>query len=450
MKRNIYYIKGMHCRSCELLIEKNIAKIAGVKKVEVSYKRGVAVVDYDVAALKQESIARAVNEAGYSLGRATKLPWFSSDERSYIEIAAGIMVLTVLFLVAKGTGILNVFSGGFSATPTYPIVLLIGLTAGVSTCMALVGGLVAGFSASYAEKHQYATRWERFKPNIYFNLGRLASYTVLGGAIGALGAVIKISAGFTGFLIVGAGMVMLYMGLKLTGISPRLANASFTLPKKLGRMFGMAESGGEYSHGGTVLAGALTFFLPCGFTQAMQLYAITTGGFTSGAIVMFLFSLGTLPGLLGIGAISSVLNGSKATSFFRFVGLVLVILGLVNIANGAMSSGVSIPFLSDGGGQGAPGQVAVIVDGEQVVNMTQTAGGYQPNKFTVKAGVPVKWVITSEDAFTCAASIRMPAMKIGQFLNAGENDITFTPTQAGTLPFSCAMGMFRGSFTVID
>ena len=452
MKKEIYHIKGMPCRSCELLIEKNIAKISGVKKVEVSYKKGIAIVEYDGAALKQESVARAINEAGYSLGRAIKLSWFATDERTYIEVVVGIIALVFLFLIAEATGILNVFSGGFSATPTYPIVLLIGLTAGVSTCMALVGGLVAGFSASYAESHQYATRWQRFRPNIYFNLGRLASYALLGGVIGALGSVIKISSGFTGLLIVAAGMVMLYMGLKLTGLSPRLANAGITIPKKIGRMLGMAEASGEYSHGSTFVAGALTFFLPCGFTQAMQLYAITTGSFAAGATVMFLFALGTLPGLLGIGAISSVLNGRKAISFFRFVGIILIVLGSVNLANGATLSGLSIPFLSGGsvGGQANAAAVAPIVLGMQVVNMTQTAGGYQPNNFTVKAGIPVKWVINSENAFTCAASIRMPAMKIAQFLQAGENDITFTPTQAGPLPFSCGMGMYPGNFTVVD
>lgn len=450
MKRNIYHIKGMHCRSCELLIEKNIKKIAGVKGVDVSYKKGIVFVEYEGGSLKEEMVARAVNEAGYSLGRAAKLPWFSTDGRSYTDMAVAIMVLTFLFLIAKGTGLFDALSGGFSATPTYPIVLLIGLTAGVSTCMALVGGLVAGFSAAYAESHQYATRWERFRPNIYFNFGRLLSYALLGGVIGALGSVIKISAGANGLLIVGAGMVMFYMGIKLTGISPRLANSGITIPKKIARALGMSEANGEYSHGGTFIAGALTFFLPCGFTQAMQLYAITTGSFSSGAIIMFLFALGTSPGLLGIGAISSVLNGRKATSFFRFVGVVLIVLGLVNIANGAILGGLNPSFLPGGGGQDGPAETATMVDGEQVINMTQTAGGYQPNAFMVKKGIPVKWVIDSKAAFTCAASIRMPAMNIAQFLEEGENVIAFTPTQTGSLAFSCAMGMYRGSFTVVD
>ncbi|MDR2416217.1 MAG: sulfite exporter TauE/SafE family protein [Candidatus Peribacteria bacterium] len=39
----------------------------------------------------------------------------------------------------------------------------------------------------------------------------------------------------------------------------------------------------------------MTFFVPCGFTFAMQLYAMQTGSFLSGGVVMLLFAVGTLP-----------------------------------------------------------------------------------------------------------------------------------------------------------
>jgi plastocyanin domain-containing protein len=82
--------------------------------------------------------------------------------------------------------------------------------------------------------------------------------------------------------------------------------------------------------------------------------------------------------------------------------------------------------------------------------MTQRANGYSPNSFTIKKGIPVKWIITSESAYSCAASILMPSMNIQQGLKEGENVIEFTPKQVGTLPFSCSMGMYRGSFNVVD
>ena len=447
-----YYIKGMHCKSCEIVLEKSISQIGGVKRVNVSERKGFADVEFAGGSAHDALIAKAVSDAGYSLGIADKRTWFSRDSEAWFEIVIGISVLFLFWIVAMLTGVFNSFNAKFAATPTYPIVFVIGLTAGISTCMAMVGGLVAGFSASYAESHQYATRWQRFKPNVFFNAGRLASYALLGGAIGALGSVVKFSTGFTGFLVAAAGVVMVYMGLKLTGASPKISHMSVTVPKKLGQMFGVKDATGGYSHGEAFVGGALTFFLPCGFTQAMQLYAMTTGSFVSGALIMFLFALGTMPGLLGIGAVTSILEGRPARMFFRFVGLIVLILGIFNIANGYTLSGFTIPLpsISFGDGSAAAAPLAPMEGGEQIVNMTQLANGYQPNRFTVKKGIPVEWIIDSQDAYTCAASIRMPAFNIAQFLKQGTNVIRFTPTEAGTVRFTCGMGMYSGTFNVVE
>lgn len=452
MEKRTYHIQGMHCRSCELLLENNIAKISGVERVRVDHKKGIAQVEYSHEPASDEPIARAVRDAGYSLGKGAAVPLLTADGREYFGIVFSVAVIFFLYIMVRITGVADVVSAKFSSAPTYPIVFVIGLTAGVSTCMALVGGLVAGFSAAYAQAHQRATRWERFVPNLYFNASRLASYAFLGGVIGAVGSVAKISVGATGALLAGAGIVMLYVGLKLTGISPRLSHSSITLPKKISRMLGATDARGEYSHWGAVTAGALTFFLPCGFTQAMQLYAMTSGNAATGATIMFFFALGTTPGLLGIGGIAAVLRGGMAKLFFRFVGVVVVVLGAVNIMNGYALTGatISIPFFGSGQQSVSAGSAAPIEDGVQVVAMTQSASGYSPNQFTVKKGIPVRWVIDSQDAYSCAASIRMPAFGIAQFLQSGTNTLGFTPTQEGTVRFTCGMGMYSGTFTVVD
>ena len=89
-------------------------------------------------------------------------------------------------------------------------------------------------------------------------------------------------------------------------------------------------------------------------------------------------------------------------------------------------------------------------NGVQIVKMTQTSSGYSPNSFTIKKGIPVKWIVTSEDAFTCAASIVSSKLGIRKNLEAGENIIEFTPTEAGQVRFTCSMGMYSGVFNVVD
>jgi sulfite exporter TauE/SafE len=89
---------------------------------------------------------------------------------------------------------------------------------------------------------------------------------------------------------------MLSLGVKLADISPRLSHISITLPKFLGS--DIANNGNISKHITAISTGALTFFLPCGFTLAMQAYAITTGSAMTGALTMMTFALGTAPGLL--------------------------------------------------------------------------------------------------------------------------------------------------------
>ena len=76
--------------------------------------------------------------------------------------------------------------------------------------------------------------------------------------------------------------------------------------------------------------------------------------------------------------------------------------------------------------------------------------GYNPSKFTIKKGVPVKWIVTSESIYSCASSIVSQQLGIRTSLKLGENIFEFTPTQVGTIRFSCSMGMYTGSFNVID
>jgi plastocyanin len=92
----------------------------------------------------------------------------------------------------------------------------------------------------------------------------------------------------------------------------------------------------------------------------------------------------------------------------------------------------------------------VVKSGTQVVNMTQMPGGYKPNQFTVKVGVPVKWVIDAQNPDTCSGSIMMQSENIKKDLVLGENVIEFTPKKTGDMRFSCIMGMYSGKFTVIN
>jgi plastocyanin domain-containing protein len=186
----------------------------------------------------------------------------------------------------------------------------------------------------------------------------------------------------------------------------------------------------------------------------MQLYAMSTGNFWSGALIMGFFALGTTPGLLGIGGLTSVIKGGSAKKFFKFAGVVVAILALLNISNGLNLTGIKGKLVSS-----APSKTSdqspkddpsvKIENGIQVIRMDQVGAGYKPNSFTIKKGIPSKWIITSKSQ-SCAASIYSKKLGIQQNLDPGENIIEFTPKEVGKIPFSCSMGMYTGSFNVVE
>ncbi len=449
MKKTIIPIKGMHCRSCEVLIGDALKEIPNVKSVHVSLKNKQAEV-YSKGPLDREKVEAAVAEAGYSVGGDGPKPWFSHKEEDYIDLALAFAILFMLYIVLKRADLFNFNVGSPESAADLVVVLLIGLTAGVSTCMALVGGLVLGISARHAEKHPEATPFQKFRPHVFFNIGRLFSYVLLGGAIGLLGQAFQISSLGLGLMTMGVGVVMLMLGLQLIEIFPRLSNGLLTLPSGISRALGIKKHHErEYSHGNSMLVGALTFFLPCGFTQAMQLFAMSTGSFTAGALIMGTFALGTAPGLLGIGGLTSVIKGAFAKKFFKFAGLIVIGLAFFNLSNGYNLTGWTRPeWLDFSASSENQGGAVELKDGVQIVEMEQARFGYSPNEFTITRGVPVQWIVTSIDSNTCASSLVVPDLNIQRQLQPGENVIEFTPTETGDLNFSCSMGMYRGVFHV--
>lgn len=444
-------IRKMHCRSCEMLIEKSVSKVSGVKKVNANFRNKTAEVIFDPDRTGLGAIKSAIEQVGYEVGKEGDVSFFSKDVADYFELAAAGSVLFLAYIILKSFGWTTI---GFGAgeNPSLLGVLIIGLTAGVSSCMALIGGLVLGISARHTEIHPEATAMEKMRPHFFFNLGRLASYTLLGGVIGLIGSTIQFSSGVLGTMTAIIGFIMLVLGLKIINIFPILSSVNLTLPSFISRYLGLNKDAKEYSHKGSFITGALTFFVPCGFTQAMQLYAVSTGSFLWGASIMFFFALGTMPGLLGIGGLTSIVKGEFGRYFFKFVGLLVIIFSFLNIQSGFTLAGydLSLPKINVNSGGNYDAETVPIENGKQVIIMDQLARGYSPNKFVIKKGIPVVWKINSRDSYTCASYFSVPSLGVSGPLQPGENVLEFTPTQTGNMVFSCSMGMYRGVINIVD
>ena len=93
---------------------------------------------------------------------------------------------------------------------------------------------------------------------------------------------------------------------------------------------------------------------------------------------------------------------------------------------------------------------AIVNDGIQIVSTTLDRGIYDP--IIVQTGIPVKWTITANDGDlnSCNNKMLIRSYGVEQKLLVGENVVEFTPTKAGTINYSCWMGMVGSTITVVD
>lgn len=445
-------VQGMTCRACEVRVAASLRTVPGVRRVNVSARRGVARIHTD-AQIPRARLHKAVIGAGYQPG-ADDTRWLSADAAVWrdVGLAVGAVLLIGLALRASGLTSLPDQIGGLATSGSLAMVVVLGVAAGLSTCMALVGGLVLAVSARHAERHPQATRTQRLRPHLAFNLGRVVGFGLLGALIGSLGSTVTLTGPTLAVTMIVVSLVMGSVGLRLTQVSPRLARAAnLTLPPRLSSALRLDQVERPYSDARTALVGAGTFLLPCGFTQAVQVYAMSTGSPMRAGLIMSLFALGTVPGLLGIGTLTAAVRGAAAERFFRFAGVAVLAFAAINItaALGVLAPGLLAPAAASSTGGGVSSNVTL--DGAvQVLHTTQVATGYEPAGATVYVDREVRWEIDST-AISCAASIYAPDLGIEPVvLDPGVNVLSFTPTQTGTLRYSCGMGMYWGSITVID
>ncbi len=440
-------IAGMTCGSCELLLERKLKTIPGILSVNVNHKTGKATFRADPRNLPSEdAIVSVIRAAGYAIAEedAPTVASVAPAQRKWMEIGASLLIIYALYTILKAYDVVSLAPSTTDAL-SWGGVLLIGLIAGTSSCLAVTGGLLLSMAAKYNEVYQGENAWQKFVPLLQFNIGRLVSYFVLGGFVGLLGSSIALSTKATGYMSIVVALIMLYLALTILNIVPK-GSLPIHPPKKLSHWIaGLSES----RHPAAPFAlGAMTFFLPCGFTQSLQLAALASGSFLTGALTMGIFALGTLPALLGISAISSTARGSFSRLFLHFSGTLVLVLALFNLQSGIALAGIDFSAILSGPPQVA-GSAPDIVSGVQEVAMKVSAYGYEPSNLTIQAGVPVRWVVDGSNASGCTSSIVIPDLRISKILTRGENIIEFTAPKKGNLAFSCGMGMVRGRFTVL-
>ncbi len=354
----------------------------------------------------------------------------------------GVIVLGYFILKALNGVAVPDISQGMS----YGLLFIVGLLTGFH-CIAMCGGFVIGVTAGGARE-----KGNIWRAPLLYGAGKLVSYTVIGAVFGAVGSLIAFTPLVRGIVGICAGVLLVIYGINLMNFIPWLRKLWVRQPGFIMNWMGTKNPKNTTMH--SLVVGLLNgLMIACGPLQAIYILAAGTGSSLEGAKLLFIFALGTLPVMLGFGYLTIVVSHKITARLLQASGIIVLVLGLVMLNQGLVLTGSGFDvnsLFTSGFASKAQDSAAksTISGGFQTINMDVTAAGWQPAKFVLKVGVPMKWVIDGKEITECNKAIQVPQLGLHFNIQPGLQTIEFTPTTAGVIPWSCWMGMIDGSFIV--
>ncbi|HAN10690.1 MAG TPA: heavy metal transporter [Clostridiales bacterium] len=433
LEGKILKIEGMTCVSCERKIEKELQKLDGIIEVKASYENSSVITKFDSNVINLHKITDTIEKAGYKLK--------AGEQKMSMEQLLGIgIIIFAIYMIINSTIGFN-FIPEVSQNMSYGILFVVGLLTSLH-CIAMCGGINLSQCVSYKVTEE-KSKFSKLKPSFLYNVGRVMSYTIIGGIVGMLGGIISFSGSAKGLVAIMAGVFMVVMGLNMLNIFPWFRKINIRMPKIFANKIHSSKGHGPF------YVGLLNGLMPCGPLQTMQLYALGTGSFIAGATSMFVFSLGTVPLMFGFGAISSILSKRFTQNMLKVSAVLVMILGIIMVDRGLNLSGLDLAIAAPQEVSSRSDNIAKVEENVQYVSTTMDGGDY--THIVVQKGIPVKWTITatSDDLNGCNNPMTIPKYNIVKKLVPGENIIEFTPEEEGNIVYTCWMGMVRSTIKVV-
>lgn len=421
-------VKGMFCTNCEKRVRDALLSLPGVQSAAASFTEETVTVIYDGKQVSSRLLKQEIEKLGYES---------VSDSSRYIQIVSILIILLALYVIASHLGWTRVFNifPNIEASLDLGMLFVIGLLTSVH-CIAMCGGINLTQSTMAAKGGTGVVR-----SNLAYNIGRVISYTVIGGIVGGIGSVVSFSGPLRGAVTVIVGVFMIIMALSMLGVFRPFRKLPLHLPAGLYRKLSGSAAGKS-----SFVIGLLNGLMPCGPLQSMQIYALSTGSMLRGALSMLLFSLGTVPLMLGLGVFSGRLNKKSAGTMLTVSAILVFVMGIHMTENGLVLSGIS----SVSNSRNESVVMAEYFGDMQYVKTKVDYGSYEA--FTVRKGIPVEWTIVVPEGKLngCNGEILVSSFDLSIRLHEGENTVSFTPNEVGTIPYSCWMGMIKSSINVVD
>ncbi len=425
----IVYVKinGITCDNCRNKIKKELLTIASVKEVKIT--KNIAEIKADKK-IDNLQIIKIINSLGYFtqndyISENIKMIDHNLKLKEFLIILLSIIIIVLLINKIFGFNILNIIPT-INSKITYGMLFITGLLTSIH-CISMCGAI--NLTATFNKSGK-----TNIKKPLLYNLGRLLSYSFLGGLVGLIGSVISINKKINGLLIIIASIIMLLMSLNTLNI------IKFKIPS-------LIKLKNKIKTNNAFIIGIINGFMPCGPLQAMQVYALSTNSFLKGFLSMFLFCLGTIPLMLGISIIFNIVKGNTKILLNKIATVLILLLSLEMLSRGISTLGLNINSLFNNYDTFTS---STFINNYQEVKIDLSYGNY--DDIIVQKDKQVKLIINVDEKYLtgCNNTLIIEEFNIEKQLEAGENIIEFTPTQIGNYSMNCWMNMIKNNIKVID
>ncbi|WP_198002388.1 urease accessory protein UreH domain-containing protein [Chlorobium ferrooxidans] len=455
MKHRTYTVKGMYCPACKEIIEETLLESGKVSEAEASMAKGTVSVSYNGDDISARELNALFSNGAYTF---SDTPAQKNSVDELLKAAAIALIVTGFVSTLSYSGLHSI--PAIDRASSLATLFLFGLLAGLSSCAALVSGVLLSLTSQWMSKYKEdASLLHKMEPHLFFNIGRIATYTLFGALLGLVGETIHLSPAFTSFMIVTISLLMIVPALQMLGIT-FFNRFSIALPKKARPSKAANRKSTPLQAAG---AGVMTILVPCGFTMAAEGAAVLSGSASAGMLIMLFFVLGTTLPLFIIGFSSTKLGSNPRTSrlYMKTAGMLIILFSLYNMNDRFDLTGRFSLAGSSGAGTSESVAVAAVTnqreqsaaDGNAALVKTiyTNAEDITPSTFQVKTGQKVRMVVDSRDTGTgCMSTIMIPGLyEKPQSLVKGKPVIMeFTAKKPGSYKITCAMGVPRGVINV--
>lgn len=321
MKKEIQ-IKWMRCISCEVILEKEFKKISGVRLIMVSYKKWIIQVEYSEES-KYKELVKIIQKNNFEVVENSSNTKKSKTLDNILWNVISIMFVIILFIASQLFEIYRFIPD--TSSINYFSAILIWIIASVSTCLAVTWWIIVGFSRYFDNSSGF--KWH-LKVQASFQVWRIFWFFLLGWLLWYFWGFLNINFTVNAVITFVVGFLLFYMWLNILWIVPSITKYWVHMPKSFTQKIESLWNP-KYSP----LVWALTFFLPCWFTQTMQLLAIWSWSFWQWWLVMMFFAIWTGPVLLALWLGSSYFKWKKFSILTKIVWAIVIFFGLYTLFN---------------------------------------------------------------------------------------------------------------------